>query len=157
MDKFGINLIESFVRATFSCFETMMDTLPVHVETSLEAPPMEVTDLCAIIGLSGDGRGIVGLAMSKESAVQVVSRFIGEEITEVNKNVFDAVGELINIIAGDAKSSIEEMSLSISLPTILSGSKLQLSLPEALPNLINLHFELPDMNAQFVLFVGLVK
>jgi chemotaxis protein CheX len=46
----------------------------------------------------------------------------GSEHTEIDTETLDAVGEIVNIIAGNAKKNLEEsFALVISLPTIIKG------------------------------------
>ncbi len=44
-----------------------------------------------------------------------------ERPLDINANVTDAVGELVNIIAGGAKARLEHLSLNVSLPTVITG------------------------------------
>lgn len=53
----------------------------------------------------------------------------GEEITEVNHEVEDAVGEITNMISGDARRVLEEKGvvLKSAIPTVISGPGHQVS------------------------------
>jgi chemotaxis protein CheX len=78
-------------------------------------------DISGIIGLSGDAKGAVALSFPEVVAFDAVSKFIGEEIKEMNADVTDATGELANIIAGAAKKDLTDFSIGISLPTVVTG------------------------------------
>ena len=43
------------------------------------------------------------------------------DMTEINSDVIDAVGELTNMVAGGAKAQLEHLNLSISLPNVITG------------------------------------
>ena len=58
-----------------------------------------------VIGLSGMAVGAVVLNLPVQVAVKAASVMLAMEITEVNADVLDAVGELTNIIAWNAKCS----------------------------------------------------
>ncbi len=79
-------------------------------------------DISGIIGLAGEAQGAVVLSLKKDLALKLTERLTGTVQTETNEDVFDAVGEIINIIAGNVKKDLEEMfQLVISLPTIIEG------------------------------------
>lgn len=139
-----IKIIEPFLKATIDCFETMMNVIPRHIGTTMTAPPLEGSDIAAIIGLSGDAQGMVCVSFHKDVALRVVEQFLGEKPTEINSDVFDAIGEVINIIAGNAKALIQGLKLSISLPTVMHGEKFYMSLPKD-ATVLSIRFELPDI------------
>ena len=90
-------------------------------------------DISGIIGLSGDVKGAVIIGYPKATALAVVSKFIGEETTEINGDVTDAIGEITNIISGYAKKDMTEYNISISLPSVIEGSDHQVHLPKDVP------------------------
>lgn len=144
-----------FVKATIECFQTMVDIDLTLKDASTRLPPIEQKELCAILGLSGDAIGLACVALSKEVALKTVSNFMGENLTEINEDVFDAIGEIINIIGGAAKSEYSDMKLSISLPSIMHGEKFYLSLPKGAP-VVTLLFDSPDLG-EISLVVSLKK
>lgn len=146
-------IITPFIDATVDCLVTMMDVTPTVEHVSLEVPPFEHEDLCAQIGLSGDAAGMVSLSFKKVTALELVSRFLGEKVTDMNDDVFDAVGEILNIIAGAAKAGIKEHQLSISLPSVMMGEKFVVALPRDVP-IMSIRFGIPDIGPMSVL-VGL--
>jgi chemotaxis protein CheX len=79
-------------------------------------------ELSAIIGLSGEARGAVVISMKEELALRLAGHFSKTEFSGLNEDVKDVIGEVVNIIAGNAKKRLEsEFALSISLPTIVCG------------------------------------
>ncbi|RJO69744.1 MAG: chemotaxis protein CheX [Myxococcales bacterium] len=132
-----------FVKATIDTFTTMVDVAPQQKDIAAIVPPLEQNNVSAMIGLSGDAKGMVGISMSNATALKIVSRFTGEEVTQFGEDVTDAVGELINIIAGGAKAEIHDMRLMISLPSVMHGERYYLSMPKEAP-LVAITFTLPD-------------
>jgi len=51
---------------------------------------------------------------------------VSERYDEVNDDVIDTVGELTNMIAGNAKANFEQLEMSLALPTVIVGSNLDL-------------------------------
>ncbi len=79
-------------------------------------------DISGIIGLAGEAQGAVVLSLKMDLALNLTGILTGTTPTETNDDVFDAVGEIINIIAGNVKRDLEELfKLVISLPTIIEG------------------------------------
>ncbi len=74
-----------------------------------------------MIGLSGKAQGTVVLGLSREAALSAAEALLQERPAEINGDVTDAVGELVNIIAGSAKAKLEHLQLSVSLPTVITG------------------------------------
>ena len=69
------------------------------------------------------------ISLSKEVALKAASTMLMAEMTEVNADVVDAVGELANMVAGAAKAEIEEYQLSISLPSVITGDRHEVRFP----------------------------
>lgn len=61
--------------------------------------------------------------------MKAASTMLLTETTEVSADVLDAVGELTNMVAGRAKSQLEELHLSVSLPNIITGSDHEIRFP----------------------------
>ncbi|MDR0313823.1 MAG: chemotaxis protein CheX, partial [Treponema sp.] len=80
-------------------------------------------DISAIIGLSGDIRGAVVIAMKKSFAIKVTDALAGISHAELDDDAVDAIGEIVNIIAGNVKKEVPGgEKIMISLPTVIKGS-----------------------------------
>ncbi len=78
-------------------------------------------EVSGVIGLSGKAQGTVVLGLSREAALGAAEVLLQERPPEINGDVTDAIGELVNIIAGSAKAKLEHLELSVSLPTVITG------------------------------------
>ena len=79
-------------------------------------------DISGIIGLSGEASGAVAICLKDITAYGVTKTLTGNDYTSIDSDVTDAVGEIINIIAGNVKRDFEEeLRIKISLPTIVHG------------------------------------
>jgi len=79
-------------------------------------------DISGIIGLSGQISGAVAISMKDFTAFQVTKILTGNTHKSLDADVTDAIGEIINIIAGNVKKNFEdELRIKISLPTIITG------------------------------------
>jgi len=79
-------------------------------------------DISGIIGLSGEASGAVAISLKDVTAFQVTKMLTGKDHKSFDSDVTDAVGEIINIIAGNVKKNFEEeLRIKISLPSIVKG------------------------------------
>lgn len=114
--------INPFIESITEVFDNMLEAKvkmgkPGHSVSSKGTP-----DIIGIIGLSGTAQGIVALTLPVKTALSVISRMVGMEFKTVDSSIIDGVGELINIIVGNAKSKYKGHRITISLPTVVRGS-----------------------------------
>ncbi len=125
-----VEYINPFIASLRNAFQTMLSC-----DTERGAPYLRTaaeSDFCVsgVIGLSGDAAGTVVLNMTKEVALGVASVLLMDQCTELNADVIDAVGELTNVIAGAAKSKLEEFHLGVSLPNVVTGGAHTIHFPK---------------------------
>jgi chemotaxis protein CheX len=114
--------INPFIESVTETFENMLD-----VKVQMGKPEVSITDsgtpdIIGVIGLSGTAQGIVALTLPVQTALKVIGKLVGMEFKGVDSSIIDGVGELINIIAGNAKSKYDGHKISMSLPTVVRGS-----------------------------------
>ncbi|MGA1862418.1 chemotaxis protein CheX [Deferribacter thermophilus] len=127
--------INPFIESTFSVFETMMGIKPSKKTVELKKGDNPSYDISGIIGLTGQAIGSVVISFPESLALKVVSKFIGEEKSEIDDDVVDAVGELINMIAGGAKKIFTDKGLKfkISIPNVVTGKGHKIKRPSNVP------------------------
>jgi chemotaxis protein CheX len=108
----------------------------VHCEAAEGAPffigkgTAQEWDISGIIGLAGEARGAVAVSMKKELAFKLTEQLTGQEYYAMDDEVADAIGELVNIIAGNAKQRLENVfNLVISLPSVVTGAGHEIKFP----------------------------
>ena len=118
-----VNIINPFIRSTKQIFADM-----VHISLSAGKPylkpPAErvhkLYQLSAIIGFSGSMQGQVILSMSEPVCLAISSALLAMPIHKVNAECYDAIAELINMIAGGAKKDIAPSTpISLTIPKIM--------------------------------------
>ena len=115
------NNIKPFITSIQNVFSTMLQ-LPVTVkEPRLKENPTTSFEVSGIIGLSGDLVGNVVLSMQTSTAERVASIFSGTPQKFNTPDFSDAIGELINMIAGGAKALFKTKRAMISCPTVVLG------------------------------------
>lgn len=124
--------IKPFVLAIKRVFETMI-SLPFSLGKPTLKKGSEVPhEISSIIGLSGTVSGSVVISLSQAVAFQLASALLGEEITELNEDCTDAIGEIANIIAGNAKTDFPSRDNAISVPSVVVG-KHKVTYPSGIP------------------------
>jgi chemotaxis protein CheX len=116
--------MQPFIDETINTCEVMLGIKPETKELETKDSTDGTYDISAIIGISGSGAGGVVMSFPEEVACKLVSRMLGEEITELNQDVCDGIGELVNIITGNAKRGLVKFGyedLSLSLPNVVVG------------------------------------
>ena len=95
--------------------------------------PQNLMEVSGIIGLAGETVGAVVLSFSRETAIAMISRMEKTTYTALGGEVIDGVGELVNIIAGNAKKDLMDFRIEISLPGVVTGTAYQIHWPEGIP------------------------
>ena len=127
-----VRYINPFLVAIQNLFRTMIDipfTLGKPTLKKTQVPPHEIS---GIIGLSGDVSGCVVISLSREIAFQMASALLDEPVTELDADCTDAIGEIANMIAGNAKTDFPAGNTSISVPSVVVGQH-QVSYPSGIP------------------------
>jgi chemotaxis protein CheX len=117
---------------------------------------LEEWDVSAVIGLTGEARGAVVISMKKSLAIKITNMITGEPHSNIDEDVVDAIGETVNIIAGNAKRGLEEMfRLIISLPTIVEGKGHTINWPNDRARVICIPFNIQNDDGEFCLSVAI--
>jgi len=130
-----VRYINPFIVAVRSVFSTMLKTDIVVSKPVLKVAGEHASDVSAVIGLSGDAVGTVVLSFPMATAVKVASTFAGTEMTSSHPDFSDALGELANMVAGQAKSRFDGLNASISLPSVIIGKEHVVSQSRQTPRL----------------------
>jgi chemotaxis protein CheX len=114
-------LIVPFVNAVRNVFATM-----VKVQTTLGKPALKTTptlsyDVSGVIGFSGQAIGSVVVSFQKDAAEALASAFAGTPLKISDPDFPDAIGELANMVAGNAKKDLGSLA-SITVPSVIIGA-----------------------------------
>lgn len=121
--------INPFIQSLCATFETMLSCEITRGQLYLRESSTALHDISGVIGLSGTAQGTVVLSLDKKVALAAASVLLMCEAEEINADVIDAVGELTNMVAGGAKAKLEEYQLSISLPSVVTGTGHEIRFP----------------------------
>jgi chemotaxis protein CheX len=129
----NVEHINPFVRAILSVFSTMLNWELTRGQPFVKDSFQPMYEVSGIIGLSGKAKGTVVLSLGRDAALLATEALLGERPTSINAEVTDAVGELTNMIAGNAKAQLEQYSLNVSLPTVITGKGHCIDFPKNAP------------------------
>jgi chemotaxis protein CheX len=118
-----VRLINPFLLGAKHVLTTM-----AHVETDIGKPYVKQDDrargdVSGVIGLTGDAIGSLAISFSEECICGIAGSMLGESFSQANKEVFDAVGEITNMISGVSRTHLEKeaMSVWVGIPTVIYG------------------------------------
>ncbi|MFW6154555.1 MAG: chemotaxis protein CheX [Planctomycetota bacterium] len=110
-----------FADAVGKVFDTM-----VGLEVQTDAPKVlsegsPTADVTGIVTFAGDLVGAMILTFPTAVIRDLVKRFADLDCDVKDPDFLDAVGELANMVAGQAKSRFEGYDAMISVPTVVCG------------------------------------
>lgn len=116
-------MINPFINATLNVLATMAFTKSEAGKPYLKKDNVAQGDVSGIIGFTGESNGTVSVTFDEMCILKIVSNMFGEEMTEINSEISDAVGELTNMISGQARKELEELGKLFhgAIPTVVSG------------------------------------
>ncbi len=88
-----------------------------------------VADIAATVGLvSAPFNGSLILGFPKRTYLGIMSRLLMQEYSEITPEIRDGAAELLNIILGQVKISLDEEGFAIkqAIPTVVQGDQLQI-------------------------------
>ncbi|MHC4871340.1 MAG: chemotaxis protein CheX [Planctomycetota bacterium] len=135
----NVEFINPFIEATKNVFKTMVGIEVEREKLYLKEDHKMYGDISGVMGLSGSATGSVVISMNTSLALQAVASMLGEEVMEeITPETCDAVGELINMISGQAKASLTKTKyhFQISIPTVVQGHGHEVTHKKGTPNIV---------------------
>ncbi|MEH0019084.1 MAG: chemotaxis protein CheX [Desulfobacter sp.] len=110
-----VKLVNPFIEGALHILDTT-----AFVKVKPEPPFLKVNsfvqgDITGVLEISGDLQGTAAISFSEKSILGIVSAMFGEEMTEINDEITDAVGEISNMIAGHVTTKIAELDKKIKV------------------------------------------
>jgi chemotaxis protein CheX len=118
-----VKFINAFLEGTVNVLKTMAFVEPKPGKPYIKKDCVASGDISGIIGLTGSVKGSLALSFSEAGILRIVSNMLGEEITTMNHDINDAVGEITNMVSGVARKILESSGLNITaaIPTVVAG------------------------------------
>jgi len=118
-----VKYINPFIKATIHVLNTAGRTEVSAGKPYLKKDKFARGDVSAIIGLTGDVGGTISVSFTEKCILSIVTAMFCEEVTTLNQEIGDAVGEISNMISGQARQVLEGMNLNLqaAIPSVIMG------------------------------------
>ena len=116
-------IINPFLEAAMNVLKTMAMIEAAPGKPFLKKNDTAMGDVSGIIGITGAAQGSMSISFESPCICSVVTNLFGVSVSEINDEVKDAVGEMTNMICGDARRRLEGagISLQAGTPTVVAG------------------------------------
>ncbi len=124
-----VRIINPFLSAAIKVIKTMAMIEPSPGKPFLNEDEYAPGVVSAVITISGGAVcGSMALTFTEPCIKAIVHGLVGIEVTGIDADVKDAVGELTNMICGDARAGLREEGffLKAAIPSIVAGEKHQI-------------------------------
>ena len=101
-----VALAKPFVQATINVLSSMTGLSPVPGKPYVKKTDKAQGDVSAIVGITGCKSGAVALSFSQSCAIALVKGMLGDAIEDIIADTRDAVGEITNMISGQARAPL---------------------------------------------------
>lgn len=101
-----VEYINSFYEATKSVFDLMLDLGVKMGELKVSEGMISSRDANVVLGVTGDVRGNVIFGFPRDMTLEMVKMMSGMEMKEIDGFVSSALGEVANIIGGNAVTDL---------------------------------------------------
>ncbi|HHY10684.1 MAG TPA: chemotaxis protein CheX [Firmicutes bacterium] len=125
-----VEYLNPFYQATGDVFRIMLNLEASRGDLSVVEELVPVSDANIVIGVTGDLRGSLLYSFPREMALEMVRIMSGMEMKDLDAFVTSALGEVANIISGNAVTYLSQNGLAcdISPPQIIVGTGNALSM-----------------------------
>lgn len=131
-----VRFINPLLVSVNNVFTTVVETdISVGKPYVVQSNQEPSADVSAVIGLSGDAVGCMVLSFPMTTAVDTASKFAGVAMTMDHAAFADALGELANMVASQAKGRFEGLKVNVSLPSVIVGKEHVVSQSKQAPRL----------------------
>jgi chemotaxis protein CheX len=130
-----VKFINPFVIAAQTVFKTML-----NIDLTLGKPTLKEAktisgDVTGIMSMVGDKKGTIALSFKEKGALFVFNSLMGDEASAIGPDVVDAIGELTNIVSGQARKEFERQGINLkaSIPMVVVGQEVETNFITKLP------------------------
>lgn len=122
-----VDFINPFILSTLNVLKVQAATTATHIQIYKKDPKEKFSgDISGIIGIVSDSfNGSIVISFHAKTFLTIMNRMLGENYTEINKDIEDGAGEITNMIFGGAKNILNQKGLGIktAVPMVVSGKE----------------------------------
>lgn len=120
-----MDLVQRITESTQEIFSSMIMLEVTPGEPYKRNKSVLRSSISGIIGLTGSIKGLLAIHLPKQTALEVTTAFLGMDVTEIDEDVRDAIGELANMLGGSLKATLDPKGsgIQLSMPTAIYGEE----------------------------------
>ncbi len=130
--ELDLSMVNPFLGATFEVFKQLFNVDLTKSGISMKKAPSATNEVAIIVGITGATHtGVMVLSLKKYTAIKMVRILYPDmQINEKDEEFSDALGEIANIISGNAMNQFSKngMSLNITTPSVIVGQAFEVHL-----------------------------
>jgi chemotaxis protein CheX len=136
--------LHPFIQVTTSVFQDMLNEKIIHERAYfIKKEAFLDWDISGIIALTGEVKGLVAISMKSGTATKLADKLAGSDKLGAELDVTDAIGEIVNIIAGNVNKNLEDMfRIIISLPRVVRGKAHLIVIPDERTRMLCIPFQI---------------
>ena len=141
--------VNPFLYSLLDVLHTMAQTELTPGKPQLKQNDLGQGDVSGLIGMVGpQTRGSFSLTFEKNLALKIYQRMLGSDVSEINEEISDMVGEITNMVTGGARRILGEKGYEFEMatPAVVSGAGHTIS-HKVKGTRITMPFSSPDGNA----------
>ncbi|MBL8094086.1 MAG: chemotaxis protein CheX [Anaerolineales bacterium] len=149
----NVQFLNPFLEAANEVLKAEIGVEVQRGEISLQRSALTANEVTVLLNMIGQLQGVVLYGMSKATACMLVSKMLGEQITELDSLAQSGVAELGNVLTGRATIKLSEIGLQtdISPPTVIIGAGITVSTLDFPRLVVPIRFEDHSMEAHLAL------
>ncbi|MEA1966881.1 MAG: chemotaxis protein CheX [Thermodesulfobacteriota bacterium] len=113
--KMEAAMVNPFVEGALYILDTTASVKVLPGKPFLKKKREALGDISGILEISGDLPGSASVSFTEQSILGIVSAMFGEEMTKMDEEITDAVGEICNMISGHVTTKIVEMGKTVKV------------------------------------------
>jgi len=145
--------INSFYKATQDVFRLMLDLEVEKIGLKVEEDMVSSKEANIVLGVTGKLKGTILFSFTKDMTLKMVKTMAGMELEEIDNFVSSALGEIANIIGGNAVTVLASHGLicDITPPQINIGQYKSFSMANKKTFLLVLKTEMGEFDINIFL------
>ena len=121
-----VEYLNPFIFATRKVLKMMafMDSKPRKPYLKDVGDVKGLGDISSVISVSGECKGSIGISFATKCILQVAYQMFSEEYDGLTDEVVDMVGEIVNMVSGDARQELVKLGFHFSagIPVTTMGA-----------------------------------
>ena len=120
----GVDTLAAAARSSAESVFSMMLAMEIEPLDALEIEePKPYDGVISLVTFTGEWIGAGMFCCHEQLACQIGAAMLGHDVTQIDSDVLDGIGEMANMIIGNLKEQLEGRTgpLALSIPTVVYG------------------------------------